>query len=171
MKKSILIVFVLVAFNSFAQIEINSSKRKVSIQNVWIVLDTITQFAGNVEQEDTVCYTFSKAPDALRRNNLEGSKGRLEIYDTWTGNGSEIGDTIFRFTKFMKVEVLRSFKMVRYQLRTGRAWIEVENTNDEIIEKVIKKKLQLGIANNNAVWEYPLVYNITNPVIDTTEIE
>ena len=174
MKNLIIILLIFITIGAKAQIVIDSSKVLERIPNEWVTHDTVTQFMGNPEQEDTVCYVFSKIPDVFKRNDLEGSAGRLQDFKIWTGNGSEIGDTILHYRKTMRVELLRSFKAVRKQLITGKVWVKKKNTDDEVIEKVVRKKFQLGIKNNATVWNYPLVYDITNPsqdtiVIDTTE--
>lgn len=151
MKKTITILLVLIGFGLSAQITILPKLKKTLVKSEWIAIDTITAFNGNNVVNDSVMYTFNKVPDELFK--------RVET------SYREVGDTMIHLTKITKLELYRSRNAILYQLKKSYVMKEVPNSNDDIVKKIIIKAKQMGIQNNDVVWNYPLMDSIINPPV------
>ena len=157
MKKLIIILFILISFQSFSQLTFEKKYKYFRDSIAWIYYDVIDSFSGNPVANDSVMYVFNTVPDKLNLDRIVVKYRQLN--DT----------TYLKFTKNIKVEVLRSRKIVLYQRVYRYKKREVQLTNDEIIEQALK--LAKNIKNNDIFWNYPLLDSIIYPVIFNDTIQ
>ena len=152
MKKTITILLVLIGFGLSAQITIDKKIKKTLVSSEWIPIDTINSVKGVNVVSDSVMYTFNKVPDRYYKR-VETDIHLIGYLGTWPS----IGDSLIEMTNKLRLEVFRSRRALLSQLEKTYVYVEIENSNDDIIEKTLIKANELGVTNNDTYWNHSLV--------------